>query len=280
MLLKFTPFFLLFCLVFGAPISGKSQSDEKVIIIVPFYAKNRQYNAAADQVYSYAMTEFVKSRRARFVEREKFSQIELEKMINSGDDFNPLNVIDIDQSIGGTHLLIGKINSCDTERKRRDSGDTYYTCNIQTSIRVVNIETGEIEMSDDWESGGLLPITASSEEGAVAKASKSQRRDASKFLDEFFPLVGSIKKVISDDEFIVGLGRADGVNEKDILEVFTVEDMGGDPFYTLLGSIKVTEVNGPSLCTAKLKGTERGQPKDCISMAVHSRKKIIVKTKQ
>lgn len=270
---------ILLVLSFNTRVFSQGMNDEKIIIVVPFFAENSQYQAAAEQVNGYAMHEFVSSKRARFVEREQFSQIELEKMRQAGDDFDPRGMIELDNAIGGTHMLIGKISSCDVQQKYTDKGDVYYTCDLRTMIRMVNIETGEIEATDTWESGGLFSH-GKTEEAVISQSAKGQKKDAEKFLETYFPLKGRIKKAISEEEFIIDLGSSDGIQTKDLLEVYSIEDLDGEKFHTHLATLKVTAVNGPTLCTATLKNTERGQSKDCVTQALNNRTNLIVKTKQ
>ena len=217
-----------------------------------------------DLIYEY----FVNSKRITIVERGFFKDLENEKWLQSSEDFIDTETIEKTKSKGAKQLLIARITSCQVERVDGTSGKKSYHCNLNVGVRLIDVETSEVIVSDSWTNGDHAIwnpksfITSTSESGAIQKAVKELKKPVKQFMDDNYPVQAGIVSVETTagtkaKTIMIELGSEDGIKKNDKLVVYetgTRKVRGKDMSYkTEIGQIKIAEINGPSLATAEVK---------------------------
>ncbi|WP_083937555.1 CsgG/HfaB family protein [Lewinella cohaerens] len=268
-------FFLLTGALFASLLVAQETTPPKVIGILPFKVTQQNQLDIAKQVEAIVYEEIVSSKRVGVVEREFFGELENEKWRQSQVDFIDGDVISKTRSRGARHLLIGQITQCDVSRKSNSNGGYYYSCGLKVSIRITDIETSLVTISATWENNSILDFdTGDTEAAAMAKSANSMRRRVRKFLDTYFPIKGEILQAQTNGTLVIGLGAVHGIQDNDRLTVYKTSEIAGRVFNEEVGEIKVSEVNGPELCTATIK-----KGKDIILSGLKSNDTYYVKTK-
>ncbi|MEL7161324.1 MAG: hypothetical protein AAFN92_11260 [Bacteroidota bacterium] len=253
------PFLLAaFCLIMTF-LGAQSDANEKMTIgIIPFIGSSQCGSNVAGQVYSTAYVEFVNSGRANFVEREDFTQLEVEKLVQAGEGVDVSSIINFDRSQGATYIIVGRISRCDATRKyNKTSGTNYYEGNVQALVKVIEVETGLIHKADLWGSqSGIMGLFKSGRgdtaDDALANAAGSCKKSAQNFIRSLIRLDGKILEMKDNKEAYISLGSAHGIKKGDKIFAYVVKTIAGRRTEEKLGELKVTEVNGEDICTAKI----------------------------
>jgi len=240
-------------------LCAQGASNEKMTIgIIPFIGSSKCGSNVADQVYSAAYVEFVNSGRANFVEREDFTQLEVEKLVQASEGVDVSSIINFDRSQGAAYIIVGRISRCDASRKyNKTAGTHYYEGNVQALVKVIEVETGLIHKADLWGSqSGVLGLFKSGRgdtaEDALANAAGSCKKSAKKFIESLIRLDGKILEMKDNKEAYVSLGSAHGIKKGDKIFAYVVKSIAGRKTEEKIGELKVTEVNGDDICTAKI----------------------------
>lgn len=259
-------------------LDAQSDPNEKMTIgIIPFIGTSNCGTRVADQVYSTAYVEFVNSGRANFVEREDFTQLEVEKLVQSSEGVDVSSIINFDRSQGAAYIIVGRISRCDAARKyNKTAGTHYYEGNVQALVKVIEVETGLIHKADLWGSqNGIIGILSSSRgdtaEDALANAAGSCKKDAQQFIESLIRLDGKILEMKDDKEAYVSLGSAHGIKKGDKIFAYVVKTIAGRKTEEKLGELKVTEVNGDDICTAKIMNTKAFADIDYQSLSLRTK---------
>lgn len=257
---------LILLLIWNISYSQAKNNDRPKVAIMPFKYSQTEA-AAAKQVEAMTFEIFVNSNRMDIVEREFFNDVEREKWRQSQGDFLDGKTIEKTKANGAEFMLIGKIASCNVERITSDKGSVSYHCDLNISVRVVDLETSEVVISDNWKNRGrgLNPITwvtSNSKSEAVQKAARQLEKPIKAFLNDYVPVEAPIIKITdakgkTAKEVMIGLGSEDGLEEGDrflVLEVTVVEAHGQKNRFTEeIGELKVTQIGGQHLATAQIK---------------------------
>lgn len=241
-------------------LCAQSAPNKKITIgIIPFIGTSNCGSTVADQVYSTAYVEFVNSGRANFVEREDFTQLEVEKLVQASEGVDVSSIINFDRSQGAAYIIVGRISRCDATRKyNKRAGTYYYEGNVQALVKVIEVETGLIHKADLWgNKGGIIPTILSGGRGdtaedALANAASSCKKDAQKFIESLIRLDGKILEMKDAKEAYVSLGSAHGIKKGDKIFAYEVTMVVDRKVETKIGELKVTEVNGEDICTARI----------------------------
>lgn len=254
------PFLLAMLCLTTTFLCAQGESEEKMTIgIIPFIGSSKCGSNVAEQVYSAAYYEFINSGRANFVERQDFTQLEVEKIVQASEGVDISSIVNFDRSQGAAYIIVGRISRCAAERKyNKISKDYYYEGNVQALIKVIEVETGLIHKADLWGSkGGILdPFLSSSRgdtaEDALAKAATNCKKDAHNFIESLIKLEGKILEMKNDREAYVSLGSAHGIKKGDKIFAYTVKIVARRKLEEKIGELKVMAVGGKDICTAKI----------------------------
>jgi len=237
--------------------------------ILPFKYDDSQCSEAARLAENLTYETFVNSGRLNIVEREFFSELENEKWRQSSDDFLNGEVISKTKSRGAQYLLIGQVTRCQTERKYSEtSGSYYFTADLTVSIRITDVESTSVIISDNWDNSGIGSISldglfnnADTPEEAMANEAKRLGKEMEKFLEKYYPLEGRILQRLTglqskEGDLVISLGTEHGIREKDRLIVYHKSIVADRSYNRDIGELKVNAVNGRDISTAEIRKGE------------------------
>jgi hypothetical protein len=267
-------FFTLFSTFIFSSLTAQSSSSPEIIGILPFKVVDRDQIDIAQQLEGQVYEILVGSNRMEIVERQFFSELENEKWRQSQDDFINGEVISKTKSRGARHLMIGQITQSDVSRNSSSNGVSY-SCDLKVSVRIIDIETSKIVISATWQNGSLIDFdTGDTKEKAMGNSVNSLKKDIRGFVEDYWPLTGEVIQLDPEGNALVNLGEANGIGKNDRLIVYTSTILdSGQVFTKEVGELKVSEINGPEICTARIR---KGKPD--IEQALGSGTKLYVKT--
>ncbi|GAB4332227.1 MAG: hypothetical protein OHK0038_07740 [Flammeovirgaceae bacterium] len=140
---------------------------------------------------------FVKSSRFRVVDRNNFDKIYTEENLQKGEGFLDGLVVEQGKKLGAEFIITGNILRANAEPKF--STDIHgrermigYTGNIETSIKVIEVETGEIKLTEHFHTRGVnnyyWNMTSANREDAIHEALEQISQQVYQFIDANFPL--------------------------------------------------------------------------------------------
>lgn len=243
-------------------------AQTSTIAILPFkHSEGTEYQKeAAAMVTDRIFDRFIATGQAKVVEREFFKDLQDEKFLTSEIDFLDGSVVSKTKSIGAKYILTGKVSSL---TMFNDKGS--YKCNLSIGLRLIDVETGEVEKSYTMDSN--KPLNASILEmpeilkevlkqtpgDALKAAVKNLEEHIKDFTNKNFPLEVEIKGIslLSKDqkkaqELEIRIGEAKEAKKKTkyfIKEKYMDE---GDTILKEVGEVEITEVLGKNLSTAKV----------------------------
>lgn len=263
-------FFLLPYLLF-------SQTEKISLAVTPFAYSNSEYQQVADEVTRIFTDEFARTNRFTLVDRSSMDIIIEEKKLQRSVDFVESDVVDIGKNVGAQFIATGYITSisqCKYKTYKRDDGSTYrlYYQSIGLSIKVINVETGEIEAQKGISSrnkGGSCEEALGnamhgrkSMYGALTVGGISN--DIKKFIGEHFPIEVKIQKIVELDrrgeakEVLllggseIGLKKGERIEVKESVKL----DLGNGQVVTrkkTIGTLKVIDVEDEFFSKAKVR---------------------------
>lgn len=207
------------------------------------------------------------------------------------DNISTENGLDATQELQtrGAHAIIsGDVTSLSTNGTKLDSGTMSYDASITVSLSVVNALDGAVLATKSFTFtnemiggiGGLLKNSGKNEDEAVQNTKKNIVKAMKNFVDEAFPIVGTVesvetvKKGKEVETFYVGIGSEDGVVKGNKLDIKIEQQIGKRKALKTIGECEVIEVAGDdiSLCKVKKGGEE-------MKKAIDGDQTVVVTTK-
>ncbi len=174
----------------------------------------------------------------------------------------------------GAHVLLnGDVTSLTVPGSRLESGTMSYDATVTFTLRVVNALDGSLLGSKTFtlpKGFGGISITSlkgvyETEDAAVQALNGDVTKAMKDFVEESFPLVGSVEDVDAlskngkeVEKLYIGLGSEDGLAKGVKLDVKLVQKIGKRTANKTIGEVEVVEVAGDdiSLCKVKKGGEE------------------------
>ncbi len=269
----------------GGNLDGILEGSERhTITIWPFDGNNR-YDAR--NTLSKAVVNGVRAAgRFEVIEREKLDyiieQIDIVKDIKSS---KAEELISQGHLKGAEYILFGYVNFASVDRTSHEyKGKTSYSYKAKTSlnIRIVDVETGNIKISETLTEDASISIKDSGDTKADAWSSlcKNMRKKIKGFIKSRFPMSVQIVNIESKKngkafEVLIDKGSKRGINKNDEVKVYEIikMEMGGKTREREkeLATMVVKKVEGQdfSVCRVKkggdklLKKLNDGSPIKC-----------------
>lgn len=181
------------------------------------------------------------------------------------------------RAVGAQYMLYVKVVGCNTEEYRNNEGKFLgYRGRVDISASVVDLGTTTTIFSSNFNATSSTSRDRSSAQGKAASSS-SIKGDIENLLINAFPFevnivrMNEVKKGKAKEMLISG-GSDLGIKEGDYFDVLVMDEINGVPFEESIGRIKVTELNGTQMSTAKpTKGADE------IFSAFNAKKKIVLR---
>jgi hypothetical protein len=235
-------------------------NDTKTIAILPFDGDNSF--KARENLYNTISEAVVKSGRFKILEREKLKNI-LTEIDRNKHDYTRVSEELVEQGKieGAQYFMFGHINTANivkTSDKDSKGKTTYrHECSISVSLRIVNIETGEIQISETIQIGEGTYSSASDDtrDGAWIKGCEKILSKTEEFLKAAFPQEVEIVKIISEKkgvafEILIAAGSEQGIEKKDEVKIFDIEEI------EIGGEIKEREIHIATMVVQKVENSD------------------------
>lgn len=157
-------------------------------------------------------------------------------------------VADITQ-LNANYIVKGMLNSIDVQHKSGKNvigGGTYsyYEASLNYTIQLINPATGATESSYTYTAFGR---DDNSQGGARAAAISASSANMNKFIEEAFPVKGTILKVESGDAkkaktVYINIGKDQGIQKGQKFVVYALVDVAGEKSEKEIGTLTAVEV--------------------------------------
>lgn len=254
--------FAILCMAFTSIGQNKT-----TIAILPFksdYLFNASdQNAVADMV---AMV-FANSGRFSIFDNDRLKQIISENALQNSqvDESNANSFLELGKTLGIQYFIAGNIKNIATKSTVDLTNSAAYTAHITFSLKIINVNTGEIGKVRDFDSfgsiGGIVSLTYDTEQNAILKTIQLMKKPVSNFLTDNFPVTFALMSILSEKDGeaveveIMG-GKSLGLNKNLKLKVLNVtfREFNGKIIEKRkeIGTIKITEVQGDDISEAKV----------------------------
>jgi len=218
--------------------------------------------SCAEQLRSYVMEGITNTNRVELIDVDSQDALSIEASrresgVDAGDDADRLKVM---SQQGANFLIQGRIASLNIEEKTTDDGSKYYTGQLSYTLKVINPNDGKLVLTKTLKHGGeLLNMeTSNTPDEAVTKVCRNAVKGVVSFIQEAFPLFGSLLECneIKGDKVnsvYMSLGSMHGVSEKDRFEVCIVREVAGRKSTKVIGECEIASVDGDDISSAKIK---------------------------
>lgn len=218
--------------------------------------------SCAEQLRSYVMEGITNTNRVELIDVDSQDALAIEASrreagVDAGDDAERLKVM---SQQGANFLIQGRIASLNIEEKTTDDGSKYYTGQLSYTLKAINPNDGKLVLTKTFKHGGeLLNMeTSNTPDEAVTKVCRSAVKSVVPFIQEAFPLYGTLlecNEVKGDkvNSVYMSLGAAHGVAEKDRFEVCIVREIAGRKSTKVIGECEIASVDGDDISSAKIK---------------------------
>jgi curli biogenesis system outer membrane secretion channel CsgG len=209
--------------VFGLYAQDPGQEPQLPrVAVMPLKASfSGQLVDQGDTINQMVTTAFHKLKRFELIERAQLQMVLGEGKFQGSGLVDDSSAVELGKQAGAKMVMVGSwtgnLNIQHGQTTNYKTGvttpTTSYTGQIRVNIRMVDVQTGRIKYT--FEATGQ-PLAAMS----VGDATTSMLADVDKKFNRVvaneFPLAGIILKVISEKEFLMDVGKGDGVQKGDI----------------------------------------------------------------
>lgn len=160
------------------------------------------------------------------------------------------------RAVGAQYMLYVKVVGCSTEERRNEEGKFLgYKGIVAILASVVDLGTTTTVFSSNFEATSSISRDRLSVQ-AKAAGSSSIERDIEKLIINAFPFEISIVKMTDVrgnkvKELLISGGSNLGIQKGNYFDVLIMDNIDGVPFEKNIGRVKVTELNGTQMSTAK-----------------------------
>lgn len=255
---------MLVAMAVAIPFTSKADDTKGKpnVLIDYFWRPSNIPFSCAEQLRSYVMEGITNTNRVELIDVDSQDALAIEASrreegVDAGDDADRLKVM---SQQGANFLIQGRIASLNIEEKTTDDGSKYYTGQLSYTLKVINPNDGKLVLTKTLKHGGeLLNMeTSNTPDEAVTKVCRNAVKGVVSFIQEAFPLYGSLlecNEVKGDkvNSVYMSLGAAHGVAEKDRFEVCIVREIAGRKSTKVIGECEVASVDGDDISSAKIK---------------------------
>lgn len=153
------------------------------------------------------------------------------------------------RTLGANYIITGDISSMEGTRKTDDKGNVSYRGAIKWTIKVIDASNGTLKVTQSFDHSGIAASSGETAEKAVLATCDYARVSMEDFVDDTFPLEGSILKVETTDKkgskaqtVYIDLGSLRGIMKGQKFTVYLETDIAGEIARTEIGSLNAQEV--------------------------------------
>jgi len=171
----------------------------------------------------------------------------------------------VGKSLGVQYIVYGNVRNLSTKPATSLTGGQAYTGHVIFTLKIVNVETGEIGELKEFDSygaiGGYINLSYETDHNALLKTIQGMRRSVEKFIEESFPLTFPVTAILEEkngEAILIEIlgGKALGLDKNMKLTVYetSYREYDGRKVKKTreIGSVKITEVQGDDISEAKV----------------------------
>jgi curli biogenesis system outer membrane secretion channel CsgG len=258
----------ILCIIsFILAIHGFSQNAKTTIAILPFhtdFSYGREYINQISEMISQA---FVSSGRFSLYDPDRLQQVLIDSnLVNLPvDPASENSYRNIGKSLGIQYFLSGNVKNISTKSVTNISGSDSYTGHIIFTLKIVNVETGEIGDLKEFDSygavGGFINMSYDTEHNALLKTIQSMKHAVEKFIGESLPVTFPVMSILQQKngeasaiEILGGKNLGLVKNTKLTVQEITYRMYEGRSIRKIrnIGIVKISDVLGDDISEAKV----------------------------
>lgn len=243
-------------------LSHQDDNEKTVVAIYPFTThKSYRYEHAAG-LGNAVEAGFVRSGRFVVVERNQFDALSEEDRFQ---EVSATEIINQAKRLGAKIIVTGHVVGVSEGRmldsRRRPTGKLF--TDVSVSFKIIDVETGAIEMSETINGRGIDQTTAAATQAAYQEIDRLARAHVGMYMPQRFALM-SVESTNErkGEEFLesfkIWAGSDNGLQQGDVLQIYQVTLLTNPNTQEtveekkLLGEASITEINSGSTSTCRL----------------------------
>jgi hypothetical protein len=259
-----------FCLLVLMMMMGPglmAQNTKTTIGLLPFHTDFNYSPEYINQISEVVSQAFVTSGRFRLFDPDRLQQALLDSnLMNTPVDPASANSYrNVGKLLGVQYIVYGNVRNISTKTATSLTGGPAFTGHVIFTLKIVNVETGEIGELREFDSygaiGGYINMSYETDHNALLKTIQGMRRPVEKFIEESFPLTFPVTAILEEKGGealmleILG-GKSMGLDKGMKLTVYEISYREYDGRQVkktrIIGEIKITEVQGDDISEAKV----------------------------
>ncbi len=238
-------------------------SEKKTVVAIYPFTSHRSYRYEhAAGLGNAVEAGFVRSGRFVVVERNQFEALSDEDMFQEA---SATEIINQAKRLGANIIVTGHVVGVSEGRmldsRRRPTGKLF--SDVSVSFKIIDVQTGAIEMSETINGRGIDQTTAAATQAAYQEIDRLARAHVGMYMPQRFALmsVESVKERKGGEfleTFKIWAGSENGLQEGDVLQIYQVSLLTNPNTQEtveekkLLGEASITEINSASTSTCRL----------------------------
>ena len=269
-------------LILGVSIASFAQVTKQVVNVEKFGYSNSFSESEANIVRNNVIQSLQATKRIIVVDlaQQGVVQTEAERRKSEAAMNDEHEVADITQ-LNANYILKGMLNSVNTEHKTGKNlftGDpySYYETALNYTIQLIDPATGATNSSYSYTATGKDDNSQQASRSAAITGSSTNMK---KFIEEAFPVKGTIVQVADGDSkkaktVYINLGNDQGIQKGQKFVVYAVIDIAGEKSEKEIGTLTAVEVMSATRTMCKVNNGG-----DVIAMNLASNTEMTIKTR-
>ena len=261
---------LLFTIIL-LTLSNKTLAQKKKIIAITAFesADSSIPQSYIKAIENKVIAAFNKTGRFILVDRTNMNRVMQEKELQKSEEFMDGKRVSQDKMQGAEAIVTGIISGVTYSSSTMQDGSKSYNATINLSLRVIDVETGQVLANDviyaEQSFGGALLSTVvktnPTKEKAFYRALNGLTKSIDKFVNKRFPLTTGIVQITDAKggkarKVLLNLGESLGIRKGNYLKVMELKNIkvGNKTLVRKIeiGKLKVERVEGDELSEAKV----------------------------
>lgn len=254
----------------NAQVKGKS------VVFVDYFKAPQNVDNSLVEVLRSKMIEGIQE-----MQRLQVVDVSLQEELKAGTDIeNGTTRISKMRELGADYIIVGEVVSMSASRHTDSDNKLYYKGKIQWKVNVINAETGVLKTTKTFDHSGLTGNRGNNPKAAIANTCDYAKVSMDDFINETFPLEGTILQVesVKKDKaqtVYIDMGSLQGIMENQRFDAYVETDIAGEKGRTEVGALiaKTVLSEQRTLCKVTKGGKE-------INDAMSGNKKLVIVTKK
>lgn len=254
--MKKSIFIICFVLSVMGSLKGFSQTDGRKVVGVA------KFTSEVDSPFCASVAEKVvqvvtNTKRFIVVDRTSYDKVVEELELQKSEAFiDSKNTAAQGMAVAAEYIIIGHLIKMNIYTMKNPDGSVNgYKASAAFTLKVNDVETGITTEAEGFQTS-VSPMAASKEQ-AVNQALQSVEEPLYEYFKKTFPVNVNIVKILETKKdavttLLVDGGKAVGLSQSNIIEVEIIEMLGGKPYPSVIGELKVTKLSGEDFAECKV----------------------------